>query len=163
MRFIPTFKTYESTLSLCHPEKYNLIFPPVSIIFCTFGRTDMLTWQDNLQNHELDPETKLRARNAARELRREARKRGVHAVRLLTPEQRFGEVIDALAEQRRETGVHISEIARTFTAKFPTRGHGHASLREVAAALRAKGWIRIRDWKGATTGYETRWFPPEDQ
>lgn len=120
----------------------------------------MLTWVDTISSQELDPEAKLRARNAARELRREARKRGVHAVRLLTPEQRFGEVIDALAEQRQETGVHISEIAQTFTAKFPTRGHGHASVREVAAALRAKGWRRIRDWKGAESGYQTRWFPP---
>jgi len=122
----------------------------------------MQTWRETLSDVPADPEQRLRQANAARSLRREKRKVGVQALRLLTPEQRFGAVIDALAEERRESGVHVDEIAAAHGAKFPTRGHGHASVREVAAALRAKGWKRIRQWRGgADSGFSTRWFPPE--
>lgn len=122
----------------------------------------MLTWRDQLSTVQTDPEERLRAQNAARDLRRAGRRQGVKALRLLTPEQRFGEVIDALAAERGQAGVHISEVAELFGSKFPTRGAGYASVREVAAALRTKGWRRVRGWRGALGSYETKWFPPEE-
>lgn len=69
-------------------------------------------------------------------------------------------VRDAIAKippEEVETGIRLEALA----AMLPGKYKGHAQPKEVGAALRELGYVRVRSWRKAEEGFRSTWHLKE--
>lgn len=71
-------------------------------------------------------------------------------------------VRDALAKMPPEevkAGIRLEALAEMLPGKYK----GHAQPKEVGAALRELGYVRVRSWRKSEEGFRATWHRKEDK
>jgi hypothetical protein len=91
-------------------------------------------------------------------LEAEARKQAVDAARrTLEPvERRLVKLLASIPSNEQAQGLSIAQLQSQLKARG--RGHMHAHIGEIGAALRRLGYIRKRNWR-PSEGFVSRWYP----
>jgi hypothetical protein len=70
--------------------------------------------------------------------------------------ERLRRLLDGIPETEQACGLRFEDLRRRLAGKYGrTARHD-----EVADALRALGWARVRDWRDVDGGFRSAWFPP---
>jgi hypothetical protein len=92
-------------------------------------------------------------------LEAEARKQADEAQRrsLEPVERRLVRLLAAIPADEQARGLSIAQLQSQLKARG--RGHMHAHIGEIGAALRRAGFMRKRAWR-PSEGFVARWYPP---
>lgn len=79
--------------------------------------------------------------------------------RALTPvETRLRRLLDAMPDDVKAGGLSFNDLRARLAGKYGrTARHD-----ETADALRALGWVRVRNWRDVEGGFRSYWYRPED-
>ena len=72
---------------------------------------------------------------------------------------RVRDAIAAMPPDEAEAGIRLEALA----AMLPGKYKGHAQPREVGAALRELGYVRVRSWRKSEEGFRSTWHRKEDK
>lgn len=72
---------------------------------------------------------------------------------------RVREAIAAMSLEEVEAGIRLEALATMLPGKYK----GHAQPKEVGAALRELGYVRVRSWRKSEEGFRSTWHRKEDK
>ena len=70
--------------------------------------------------------------------------------------ERVRNAIAKMPPEEVEAGIRLEALA----AMLPGKYKGHAQPKEVGAALRELGYVRVRSWRKAEEGFRSTWHKP---
>jgi hypothetical protein len=83
----------------------------------------------------------------------EAQRRSLEPV-----EKRLIKLLASIPTDEQTQGLSIAQLQSQLKARG--RGHMHAHIGEIGAALRRLGYMRKRNWR-PSEGFVSRWYPPK--
>jgi hypothetical protein len=76
-------------------------------------------------------------------------------------EVRLSRLLATIPREVQEEGLSLMALQAQLRARG--RGHSRCHVGELGDALRRLHYVRERRWRGATNGFQARWFPAQQR